>query len=57
MKEIRSLPSEGKLEKKNTLEEVWSERDNVWRMNRCGQVKRDRRKENRIEKKEYIDPQ
>ena len=44
-----------KLEK-NTWEEVWSERDSVWEMNRCGQVERDQRNENQITKNEYIDP-
>ena len=42
---------------KITEEEVWSERDSVWEMNRCGQIERDRRNENRITKNEYIDPQ
>ena len=37
--------------------EVWSERDGVWEMNRCGQIERDRRNEIRIAKKLYIDPQ
>ena len=36
---------------KITKEEVWSERDGVWEMNRCGQIKRDRRNENQIAKK------
>ena len=51
-------------EKKNLkkLEETlrnkdWSERDSVWEMNRCGQIERDRRNENRIAKNEYISPQ
>ena len=44
-----------KLEK-ITKEEVWSKRESVWEMNRCGQIERDRRNENRIVKKEYIDP-
>ena len=57
--EIRSLSREENLEKawKITEEEVWSERDSVWEMNRCGQIERDRRNENRIAKNEYIDPQ
>ena len=38
-------------------EEVRSERDSVWEMNRCKQIERDRRNENRIAKNEYIDPQ
>ena len=38
-------------------EEVRSERESVWEMNRCGQIERDRRNENRIAKNEYIDPQ
>ena len=42
---------------KNLKEEVWSEREIVWEMNRCGQIKRDRRNEKRIAKREYIDPQ
>ena len=29
---------------KITEEEVWSERDSVWEMNRCGQIERDQRK-------------
>ena len=37
--------------------EVWSERDGVWEMNRCGQIERDRRNENRIAKKVCIDLQ
>ena len=32
-------------------------RESVWEMNRCGQIERDRRNENRIAKKVYIDPQ
>ena len=42
---------------KNLKEEVWSEREIVWEMNRCGQIKRDRRNEKWIAKREYIDPQ
>ena len=38
-------------------EEVWSERESVWEMNRHGQIERDRRNEKWIAKKEYIDPQ
>ena len=37
------------------MEEVWSERESVWEMNKCEQIERDRRNENRIVKKEYID--
>ena len=33
---------------------VWSERDSVWEMNKCGQIERDQRNENRIMKNEYI---
>ena len=33
------------------------ERDSVWEMNRCRQIERDRRNENRIMKNEYIDTQ
>ena len=43
--------------KKMLEEEVRSERDSVWEMNRCKQIERDRRNENRIAKNEYIDPQ
>ena len=32
------------------------ERECVWEMNRCGQIERDRRNENRIAKNVYIDP-
>ena len=42
---------------KNLKEEVWSEREIVWEMNRCGQIKRDRRNEKWIAKRECIDPQ
>ena len=45
-----------KLEK-ITKEEVWSKRESVWEMNRCGQIERDRGNENRIAKSIYIDPQ
>ena len=47
-----------KLEKglKNLKEEVWSERESVWEMNRRGQIERDRRNEKWIVKREYIDP-
>ena len=46
--EIRSLPREENLEKalKIIEEEVRSERDSVWEMNRCKQIERDRRYEN-----------
>ena len=56
--EIRSLPREENLEKawKITEEEVGSERDSVWEMNRCKQIKKDQRNENRIAKNEYIGP-
>ena len=40
---------------KNLKEKVWSERESVWKMNRCGQIKRDRRNEKWIAKREYID--
>ena len=43
--------------KKMLEEEVRSERDSVWEMNRCRQIERNRRNENRIAKNEYIDPQ
>ena len=42
---------------KNLKEEVWSDRESVWEMNRRGQIERDRRNEIRIVKKLYIDPQ
>ena len=45
-----------KLEK-ITKVEVWSERESVWEMNRCGQIERDRRNENWIAENVYIDPQ
>ena len=45
-----------KLEK-ITKVEVWSERESVWEMNRCGQIERDRRNEKLTTKKVYIDPQ
>ena len=38
-------------------EEVRSERESVWEMNKCGQVERDRRNENQIAKNKYIAPQ
>ena len=38
-------------------EEVRSERESVWEMNRCGQINRDRGNENGIAKNIYIDPQ
>ena len=38
-------------------EEVRSERESVWEMNRCGLIERDRGNENQIAKKLYIDPQ
>ena len=44
-----------KLEK-SQRKEVGSERDSVWEMNRCRQIERDRRNENRIAKNEYIGP-
>ena len=42
---------------KNLKEEVQSKRESVWEMNRRGQIKRDRRNEKWIAKREYIDPQ
>ena len=41
-----------KLEKglKNLKEEVWSEKESVWEMNRRRQIERDRRNERRIVK-------
>ena len=42
---------------KNLNEEVQSERESVWEMNRRGQIERDRRNEKWIVKREYIDPQ
>ena len=42
---------------RNLNEEVWSERESVWEMNRRGQIERDRRNEKWIAKREYIDPQ
>ena len=44
-----------KLEK-SQRKEVGSERDSVWKMNRCRQIERDRRNENHIAKNKYIDP-
>ena len=41
---------------KNLNEEVWSERESVWEMNRHEQIERDQRNENRIAKNEYINP-
>ena len=48
--EIRNLPREEESWK-ITKEEVWSERDGVWEMNKCGQIERDRRNEDQIAKK------
>ena len=45
-----------KLEKSQRKRFGVRERESVWEMNRCGQIERDRRNENRIVKKEYIDP-
>ena len=42
---------------KNLKEEVQSERESIWEMNRRGQIERDRRNEKQITKREYIDPQ
>ena len=42
---------------KNLKEEVWSEIESVWEMNRRGQIERDRRNEKWIAKREYINPQ
>ena len=46
------MPSVEKLEKawRNLEEEVGSERESVWEMNRCGQIERDRRNEKWIVK-------
>ena len=57
--ENRSLPSEEKLDETRKMleEEVRSERESVWEMNRCGQIERDRGNENWIVKNIYIDPQ
>ena len=38
-------------------EEVRSERESVWEMNRCKQIERDRGNENQIAKNLDIDPQ
>ena len=46
-----------KLEKSQRKRFEVRERESVWEMNRCGQIERDRRNENRIAKKVYIDPQ
>ena len=63
MKYMKNKRLETYQEKKNlekawkiTKEEVWSERESVWEMNKCGQIERDQRNENRIAKNEYIDP-
>ena len=55
---IRRLPSVEKLEKawRNLEEEVESEKESVWEMNRRGQIERDRRNERRIAMEVYIDP-
>ena len=55
---IKSLPSKEKLEKAWRIleEEVWSEKESVWKMNNCGQIERDRRNERRIAIEKYIDP-
>ena len=42
---------------KNLQEEVWSERESVWEMNRHEQIERDQRNEKWIAKREYIDLQ
>ena len=42
---------------KKLEEKVRSERESVWEMNKCGQIERDQRNENRIAENEYIDPQ
>ena len=56
MKEIRRLPSEGKLEK--SLGKRFGMREMVFgRVIWCGQIEKDRKNENRITKKEFIDPQ
>ena len=49
---IRSLPSVEKLEKawRNLEEEVGSERESVWEMNRREQIERDWRNERQIAK-------
>ena len=64
MKCMKNERLETYQEKKNlekafkiTMEEVWSARESVWEMNRCGQIERDRRNEKWIAKKVYIDPQ
>ena len=57
-KRLETYQEKKNLEKawKITKEEVWSKRESVWEMNRCRQIERDRRNENRIAKNEYIDP-
>ena len=55
---LETYQEKRKLEKglKNLKEEVWSERESVWEMNRRGQIERDQRNEKWIMKKVYIDP-
>ena len=57
-KRLETYKEKKNLEKawKITKEDVWSERESVWEMNRCGQIERDQRNENQITKKVYIDP-
>ena len=59
MRNQKLTKREKKLEKglKNLKEEVWSEIESVWEMNRRGQIERDRRNEKWIAKREYINPQ
>ena len=54
---IRSLPSKERLEEAWRIleEEVWSEKESVWEMNSCGQIKRDQRNERRIAIEIYIE--
>ena len=56
---LETYQEKKKLEKglKNLKEEVWSEKESVWEMNRNGQIERDQRNEKWIAKRKYIHPQ
>ena len=56
---LETYQEKKKLEKglKNLKEEVWSEKESVWEMNRHGQIERDQRNEKWIAKRKYIHPQ
>ena len=53
---LETYQEKKKLEKglKNLKEEVWSEKESVWEMNRHGQIERDQRNEKWIAKRKYI---